>query len=77
MARRRGRFPAPHGGAMKRAVLACCALALAVVFAARPAHAQTTCTIVGTVSDAETKKPVDGAVIVVRSPALQGEQVAN
>src|SRR5258706_5910000 len=60
---------------MKRAVFGIRALIVAAVLAALPAQAQTTCTIVATVSDAEPENPVDGAVIVVRSPALQGEQV--
>jgi hypothetical protein len=36
-----------------------------------------TSTMFGDVSDAATGKPVEGAVVVVRSPALQGEQIGT
>src|SRR5512137_2270666 len=49
--------------------------ALALTWAA-DARAQTTGTIVGVVSDAETRKPVHGALVVATSAALQGEQTA-
>jgi outer membrane receptor protein involved in Fe transport len=48
---------------------------LALLFAG-VAFAQTTGTIIGVVTDASTGKPVAGAVIVARSPNLQGEQTA-
>jgi hypothetical protein len=41
------------------------------------AFAQTTSTMIGKITDASTNKPVEGAVVVVKSPALQGEQVAT
>ncbi|HET8724558.1 MAG TPA: TonB-dependent receptor, partial [Anaeromyxobacteraceae bacterium] len=53
--------------------IAACALAIGVAGTSR---AQTTGTLVGTVTDAETGKPVAGALVVATSPALQGEQVA-
>ncbi len=40
------------------------------------ASAQVTGTIIGVVTDAQTGKPVAGALIVATSPALQGEQTA-
>jgi hypothetical protein len=40
------------------------------------AHAQQTSTMIGKITDASTGKPVEGAVVVAKSPALQGEQVA-
>ncbi len=40
------------------------------------AEAQTTGTLVGTVTDASTGKPVQGALVIATSPALQGEQTA-
>lgn len=40
------------------------------------AQSATTANIFGEVVDVATKKPVDGAIIVVTSPALQGEQTA-
>ena len=49
---------------------------LALLFAGAPAFAQTTGTLIGVVTDASTGKPVPGAVIVARSPNLQGEQTA-
>jgi hypothetical protein len=48
---------------------------LALLFASA-AFAQTTGTLIGVVTDASTGKPVAGAVIVARSPNLQGEQTA-
>jgi outer membrane receptor protein involved in Fe transport len=39
------------------------------------AYGQTTSTMIGDITDASTGKPVEGAVVVVKSPALQGEQV--
>jgi hypothetical protein len=48
---------------------------LALLFAG-VAIAQTTGTIIGVVTDASSGKPVAGAVVVARSPALQGEQTA-
>jgi hypothetical protein len=48
---------------------------LALLFAS-VAFAQTTGTLIGVVTDASTGKPVPGAVIVARSPNLQGEQTA-
>lgn len=41
------------------------------------ANAQTTSTLIGTVTDAATNAPIEGAVVVVKSPSLQGEQVAT
>ena len=46
---------------------------LALLFAG-VAFAQTTGTLIGVVTDASTGKPVAGALIVARSPNLQGEQ---
>ncbi|MGC4000094.1 MAG: TonB-dependent receptor [Anaeromyxobacter sp.] len=48
---------------------------LALLFAS-VASAQTTGTIIGVVTDGATGKPVPGAVIIARSPNLQGEQTA-
>src|SRR2546428_9631190 len=39
------------------------------------AYGQQTSTMIGDITDASTGKAVEGAVVVVRSPALQGEQV--
>lgn len=47
---------------------------IAALFAAGMAHAQTTGTIVGVVTDATTGKPVAGALVIATSSALQGEQ---
>jgi outer membrane receptor protein involved in Fe transport len=55
-----------------RRLLACVA---ATVFAT-VAGAQTTGTIVGTVTDAHTRAPVAGALVIATSPGLQGEQTA-
>jgi outer membrane receptor protein involved in Fe transport len=53
-------------------VLAC----LASLAIATDASAQTTGTIVGVVTDAHTRTPVAGALVIATSPALQGEQTA-
>ena len=53
-------------------MLAC----LALLAGASAARAQTTGTLVGTVTDGATGKPVDGALVIATSPALQGEQTA-
>jgi len=53
--------------------LAVCMVLLAGADAAR---AQTTGTLVGTVKDAATGKPVAGALVIATSPSLQGEQSA-
>jgi hypothetical protein len=57
-----------RGGRM----LAC----LALLSGASAARAQTTGTLVGTVTDGATGKPVEGALVIATSPALQGEQTA-
>jgi len=44
---------------------------------AMSASAQTTGSIAGRILDAETDRPVAGAVVVASSPALQGEQTAR
>lgn len=49
---------------------------LALAFVAGAAHAQTTGTIIGVVTDASTGKPVPDALVVATSPNLQGEQTA-
>jgi len=41
------------------------------------AFAQTTSTMIGDITDAATNQPIEGAVVVVKSPSLQGEQVAT
>jgi len=51
-----------------------CAASLAII--AGQAHAQTTGTIIGVITDASTGKPVEGAVVIATSPNLQGEQTA-
>jgi outer membrane receptor protein involved in Fe transport len=40
------------------------------------AYGQVTSTIIGKITDVSTGKSIEGAVVVVKSPALQGEQVA-
>ena len=51
-------------------------LALALLASAVPAHAQQTGGIRGRVTDANSREPVNGAVITARSPSLQGEEFA-
>ena len=53
-------------------LLAC----MALLAGAGAARAQTTGTLVGTVTDAATAKPVAGALVIATSPSLQGEQTA-
>jgi hypothetical protein len=48
-------------------------IGVAVAFSA---SAQTTGTLLGTVTDGATGKPVAGALVIATSPALQGEQTA-
>jgi hypothetical protein len=50
-------------------------LPIALLFAGT-ASAQTTGTIIGVVTDASTGKPVAGALVLAKSPNLQGEQTA-
>ncbi|HZZ86167.1 MAG TPA: TonB-dependent receptor [Anaeromyxobacteraceae bacterium] len=49
---------------------------LALLFAAGPASAQTTGSVIGVITDASTGKPVAGALVVATSSNLQGEQTA-
>ena len=49
-------------------------LAAALVLVASLARAQTTGTLVGVVTDAQTGRPVTGALVVATSPFLQGQQ---
>ncbi len=49
---------------------------LAALACATAGWAQTTGTLVGTVTDGATGKPVAGALVIATSPALQGEQAA-
>ena len=49
---------------------------LAALACASAAQAQTTGTLVGTVTDAASAKPVAGALVIATSPGLQGEQTA-
>ena len=41
------------------------------------ASAQQTSTMIGDITDASTGQAIEGAVVVVKSPSLQGEQVAT
>jgi hypothetical protein len=58
--------------ALRATALACACACVCVNIA----QAQTTGTIVGTVTDASTGSPVARATVVARSPGLQGEQTA-
>lgn len=53
-------------------MLAC----MALIAGASAARAQTTGTLVGTVTDAASAKPLAGALVIATSPGLQGEQTA-
>ena len=61
---------------MRKRLLHLLRLAPLALLLASSAWAQTTGTIIGVVTDASTGKPVAGALIVARSPGLQGEQTA-
>jgi len=54
-------------------VLGVCALTLWC----SAAYGQQTSTMLGQIADASTGKPIEGAVVVVKSPALQGEKAAT
>jgi hypothetical protein len=60
----------------RRGCLAFAAGFAAAALSANVAHAEKgTAVLIGTVTDASTKKPVADAVVTVTSPSLQGEQV--
>lgn len=61
---------------MRKRLLRVLRLAPLALWIASTAWAQTTGTIIGVVTDASTGKPVPGALIIARSPGLQGEQTA-
>ncbi|RKI73530.1 carboxypeptidase regulatory-like domain-containing protein [Corallococcus sp. AB049A] len=56
---------------MKRLVLPC----LALLLASAPTSARSESAIFGTVIDVVTRKPLDGVIVTLRSPALTEEQV--
>jgi len=61
---------------MTKKLLRLVRIAPLAILLASSAYAQTTGTIIGVVTDASTGKPVEGAVVIATSSALQGEQTA-